>query len=254
MNSYVSYFYRFFIAIAVIAASSVQAQQSGRYQILETVSHNSSYFTQGLEIYNDLMYESSGLYGKSRIRKYQPDSDTTLLEKRLAERFFAEGLTALAGELFILTWKENTLLVLNPDNLETKRELSFKGEGWGLASNASQLLMSDGSDTIYFRNPESFKIEREIQVHSQQHTVRRINELEFAEGYIWANIWQSPFIVKINPANGSVVSYYDFSSLVKKHAGGSRNTVLNGIAYDTKKKAYWITGKFWPKRYLVKLE
>lgn len=240
--------------VAFAGVATLHAQQIGRYQILETVSHDSSYFTQGLEISDGVMYESSGLYGKSKIRKYPGGKNTPLLEKRIADRFFAEGLTVFANELFVLTWKENTLLVLDPDNLQTKRELSYRGEGWGLANNGSQLIMSDGSDTVYFRNPQSFRIEREIQVHSQQHTVRRINELEFAEGYLWANIWHSPYIVKINPLNGNIVAYYDFSELVKKHAGVNRDQVLNGIAYDVKRKAYWITGKLWSKQYLVRLD
>ena len=241
-------------ALIVLFAMPAYGQQAGSYQIVETIDHDATYFTQGLEVSGDLMYESSGLYAKSKIRKYRAGSDKALLERRLADRFFAEGLTLFDDELFVLTWRENTLLVLNPDDLQTRRELSYQGEGWGLASSSTQLIMSDGSDTIYFRNPESFRVERKIRVHSQQRTVRNINELEFAEGYLWANIWQSPFIVKINPATGSVVAYYDFSELVKKHAGANRDQVLNGIAYDAKRKGYWITGKLWSKQYLVTLE
>ncbi len=254
MNRYTLRLARVVVALTVFMVCPVLAQQSGRYQILDTLAHDTDYFTQGLEIADGVMYESSGLYGKSRVRKYRPGSDNTLLEQRIPERFFAEGLTIFGDELFVLTWRENTVLVLDPENLQAKREHSYKGEGWGLASNGTQLIMSNGSDTVYFRNPESFRVEREITVHSQQHTVRRINELEFAEGYIWANIWQSPFIIKINPSSGSVVNYYDFSELVKEHAGASRDKVLNGIAYDPAKKAYWITGKLWSKRYLVKFE
>ena len=234
--------------------SQTQSPQQGNYRILETIDHDDTWFTQGLEVSDGLMYESSGLYGKSKLRIYRTDNDDTLQEVRLPERFFAEGLTLLDNELFVLTWKENTLLVVNPDNLQTKRELSYKGEGWGLANNGSQLIMSDGSDTIYFRNPESFAVERTISVRSQQHSVQRINELEFAEGYLWANIWFAPVIVKIDPTNGQVVSYYDFSQLLRQHSSGSDNRVLNGIAYDSTAKAYWITGKLWPKRYLVKLD
>jgi len=215
-----------FLFIALVwQISSAHAQQSADYQILETVDHNSAYFTQGLELNNRVMFESSGLY-----------------------------LTLFADELFVLTWKENTLLVFDPQDLHLKRELKYEGEGWGLASNASQLIMSNGSDTITFRNPETFKVEREIQVRSQQHSVRRINELEFAQGFIWANVWGSPVIIKINPSTGNVESFFDFSELVLLHSEGTDNRVLNGIAYDPLKKAYWITGKLWPKRYLVSFD
>lgn len=246
----------FKLSVPLIALTgAVQAQQSAAsYNILETVDHDTSYFTQGLEISDGLMYESAGQYGESRVRKYRPSGDLTLVEEPIADKYFAEGLTLLKDELYLLTWQKQTLLVFDPEDLMLKRELSYTGEGWGLANNGAQLIMSDGSDTIYFRDPVTFKIKREIQVRSQQHSVRRINELEFAEGYLWANIWYSPFIVKINPATGNVVAFYDLSNVVKNHSNGNDEQVLNGIAYDAKRKAYWITGKLWPKRYLVDFE
>lgn len=240
--------------IIVLQIKSVYAQQGSGYQVLETLDHNPSYFTQGLEVHDGLMFESSGLYEKSKIRKYKPDTDEALLEVPLADKYFAEGLTLFENELFVLTWKENTLLVIDPDNLKVKRELTYVGQGWGLASNGNQLIMSNGSDKIYFRNPDSFKIENELKVRYKQRAVQRLNELEFAQGYIWANIWLTPAIVKINPTSGAVVAVYDLENLVKKHSSGSDERVLNGIAYDHKRGAYWITGKLWPKRYLVKFD
>ena len=227
------------------------AKENFQYEVLDTRPHDTTSFTQGLELFDRLMYESSGLYGKSRVRKYNPGNDTTLTEVPLADEYFAEGLTILNDELFLLTWKAGKLFVLNPDDLSTERELSYEGEGWGLANDGKHLIMSDGSDTIYFRNPATFEIEREIKVYSQQHSVRRINELEYAQGYIWANIWFSSLIVKIDPGTGELVSFYDMQDLVKKHAT-SNNRVLNGIAYDADKKAFWITGKLWSMRYLVR--
>ena len=227
--------------------------QSG-YQILSTVPHNPDYFTQGLEIHGGVMFESSGLYGKSKVRKYQPENDDTVAEIQIAERYFAEGLTLFNHELLLLTWRENTLFVLDPDTLEIKREQNYKGDGWGLAATETQLMMSDGSDKIYFRNPESFSIEREITVHYKKHTVPQLNELEYAKGYIWANIWRTPLIAKIQPANGAVVAFYDFTALVKQNTNGNNERVLNGIAYDTERDAFWITGKLWPNRYLVRLQ
>ncbi len=203
-------------------------------------------------MFNGLIYESSGLYGKSRVRKYRPENDKALRETSFSEKYFAEGLTLLSDDLFVLTWRENTLFVLNPDDLSIKRELSYKGPGWGLANNGKHLIMSDGSDKITFRDPESFKALREITITSKQHSVRRINELEYAEGFIWANIWRSTYIVKINPISGELVNFYDLSDLVEKHTSGNDERVLNGIAYDQNKRAFWITGKLWSARYLVK--
>jgi len=228
------------------------AKESSHYQVLDTVDHDSSYFTQGLELSDGLMFESSGLYGQSRVRKYLPGKDSALSEYKLADKYFAEGLTLLEDELFVLTWKENTVLVLNRDDLSVVREMTYDGQGWGLANNGKQLIMSNGSSTIYFRDPSSFEIKHEINVYSQQHSVQRINELEYAEGYIWANIWHSSLIVKINPITGELAGFYDLADLVEKHSSRGDQRVLNGIAYDANKKAFWVTGKLWPKRYLVK--
>jgi len=232
--------------------NTAMANENAQYEILETVRHNASYFTQGLEISEGLMYESSGQYGRSRIRKYQPGQDTTILESRLPDKYFGEGLTLLEDELFMLTWQENTVFVFNPDDLSVMREMTYDGQGWGLANNGKHIIMSNGSDTIYFRDPSTFKIQYEINVYSQQHAVQRINELEYAQGYIWANIWHSTLIVKINPINGELVGAYDMADLVEKHNPSNGEQVLNGIAYDAEKKAFWITGKLWPARYLVR--
>lgn len=240
------------ILCSVFFTATALAKEDVQYQVLETVSHDSSFFTQGLEISEGVMYESGGLYGKSRIRKYLPANDTALAETPLPDEFFAEGLTLLADEVFVLTWKEKTLFILNPDDLSIKREIGYAGEGWGLANNGKQLIMSNGSETIYFRNPATFEIEREINVYSQQHSVQRINELEYAEGYIWANIWPGTMIVKIEPHTGKLAGFYNLVDLVKKHSSGNDERVLNGIAYDKVKKAFWITGKLWPARYLIR--
>jgi len=239
------------ILCGVFLIGAAAARENNQFEVLEVLPHDVSSFTQGLEVSDGLMYESSGLYGKSRVRKYHPRNDRSLAETSIPDRYFAEGLTLLNNKLFVLTWREGKLLILNPENLTIEREVDYKGEGWGLANNGKQLIMSDGSDTIYFRDPATFEIERELKVYSQQHSVRRINELEFAQGYIWANIWLSSMIVKINPQTGELAGFYDLQDLVKKHAT-SNDRVLNGIAYDSGKKAFWITGKLWPKRYLVK--
>lgn len=235
----------FFTATAV-------AKEDLPYRVLETIAHDSSYFTQGLEISAGVMYESGGLYGKSKVRKYLPENDMALAEVSLADEFFAEGLTVLADELFVLTWKEETLFVLDPDDFSVKRQINYAGQGWGLANNGRQLIMSNGSDTIYFRNPDTFKIEREIPVHSGEYPVKSINELEYAKGYIWANIWPGAVIVKIEPHTGKLAGFYDMTDLVKKHSSGRDERTLNGIAYDTSRNAFWITGKLWPARYLIK--
>lgn len=248
LTFYLSFYLTFY---CVFIIDTAMANENAQYKVLETVSHDTSYFTQGLELSEGLMYESSGQYGRSRIRKYLPDQDTTLLESRLPDKYFGEGITLLDDELFMLTWQENTVFIFNPDDLSVMRKMGYEGQGWGLANNGKHLIMSNGSPTIYFRDPSTFEIEHEINVYSQQHAVQRINELEYAQGYIWANIWRSSLIVKIDPVSGELVGAYDMADLVKENASGNSEHVLNGIAYDADKKAFWITGKLWPARYLV---
>ena len=246
---------RFTISILIcclLIIMPAHAQENFHYRIIEQADHDTSYFTQGFEISGGNLYESSGLYGKSRVRKYSPSGNATIAETKLPDQYFAEGLTVFENEVYVLTWRENTLLVLDTDSLQQKREISYDGEGWGLTNNGSQLIMSDGSDTVYFRNAETFTIEHKIKVHSAENPVRQINELEFAEGFLWANVWQSPVILKINPNNGKIIGLYNLQDLVKKHSSGRDDKVLNGIAYDSARKAYWITGKLWPTRYLIK--
>ena len=246
------------IPLLVVIVSSLfsqaMAQQGGSYQVLETLPHDASYFTQGLEVSGGLMFESAGLYGKSRLRKYRVSSDATLLEKRIPDDYFAEGLTLINDELFLLTWKKGKVFVFNPEDLALKKEYSYQTEGWGLANDGKQLIMSDGSDTIYFRDPATFDVVREIRVSSQQQPIQRINELEFAGGYLWANIWGSPVIVKIDPRNGALVNYYDLTEIVRLHTSGTDDRVLNGIAYDAGEQAFWVTGKLWDKRYLIRFD
>lgn len=240
-----------FLTCCLLTTMPAFAQKEFHYRIIEQSKHDPSFFTQGLEIFGGDLFESSGLYGKSRVRKYSPSTNTSIAETKLPEQFFAEGLTVLNNEVYVLTWQENTLLVLDAKTLLKKRELHYSGEGWGLTNNGTHLIMSDGSDTVYFRHPTTFKVEREIKIRSDKKPVKQINELEYAEGFLWANVWQSPVILKINPNNGKIIGLYNIEDLVKDHSSGRDEKVLNGIAYDPQHKAYWVTGKLWPTRYLI---
>ena len=235
----------------LLLTTPATAQQNFHYRIIEQSTHDASLFTQGFEISGGNLFESSGLYGKSKVRKYTLAGNTTIAETKLPDKYFTEGLTLFQDEVFVLTWRENTLLVLDSKTLATKRELHYEGEGWGLANNGAHLIMSNGSDAIYFRNPTNFDIEREIKIHSGKTSVRQINELEYAEGFLWANVWQSPVILKINPNNGKIIGFYNLEDLLKNNSSGRDEKVLNGIAYDPERKAYWVTGKLWPTRYLI---
>jgi len=222
--------------------------------IIDQAPHDPRVFTQGLYFQRGDIYESSGLYGKSFVRRYRAGTGEVTHEILLPKHLFAEGITLFRERLYLLTWKARQALVLDPTTLKIKNRLSYTGDGWGLTHNASELIMSDGSDTLYFRDEETFQVKRTIVVKNKWRKFRNINELEYAQSFIWANIWQSPLILKVSPDDGEVVAQANLRQLVEKNSTVPGHTVLNGIAYDKKRKAFWVTGKFWPSRYLIKFQ
>ncbi len=221
------------------------------YQVLDSRPHDAGLFTQGLEIHAGWLYASGGLYRQSRIGKYHLDAATPARSRRLPDHLFAEGITLLRGRLFLLTWKAGQARVYDPENLQLIQTFRYSGEGWGLTHNGRQLIMSNGSEQLVFRNPDTFQPERRLSVVDGTRRRRGLNELEYAEGFIWANIWLRDSIVKIDPADGRVVAEADLSQLRRRAVKPDHHNVLNGIAYDREKKAFWVTGKLWPRRYLI---
>jgi len=233
------------------------------YKIIAERSHKPSLFTQGLLVKNGTIYESSGLYTKSQLVAYpiaEPEGAWSKMtapftqKQRLPDRFFAEGLTLLNNKLYLITWQEGTAFVYDATHFSLLKTLDYTGQGWGLATDGKYVIRSDGSNQLFFHNAESFAVEKTISVKYKQEAISKLNELEYAEGFIWANIWHDNRIVKINPTTGDVVGAIDFSEVAKKLKLIDTESVLNGIAYDADKKAFWITGKQWPKMFLVKIE
>jgi glutamine cyclotransferase len=263
----------FCLSLAVIAnisyaqAESLASAPHISYNIIAERSHKTSLFTQGLEIKNGNFYESSGLYAKSHIVSYpiaEPQStegstwakmSAPFTQKQhIPDRYFAEGLTLFNNKLYVLTWQEGTAFVYDANNFSLQKTLNYKGEGWGLTNDGKHLIRSDGSNKLFFHNADNFNVEKTLEVKFKQEAVVNLNELEYANGFIWANIWFDNRIVKINPISGDVVGVIDASEILKKVKLKDTESVLNGIAYDADKKAFWITGKQWPKMFLVKIE
>ena len=153
-----------------------------------------------------------------------------------------------------LTWREGTAFVYDANKFSLIKDVNYQGEGWGLTNDGKRLIRSDGTNTLFFHNAENFSVEKTISVKFKQEAISKLNELEYAEGFIWANIWHDNRIVKINPASGNVVGVMDLSAIAKDLTLTDAESVLNGIAYDADKKAFWITGKQWPKMFLVKIQ
>ncbi|MBB6522369.1 glutaminyl-peptide cyclotransferase [Pseudoteredinibacter isoporae] len=222
------------------------------YQILAEEKHDSRSFTQGWEIAGDFIYESSGGYGRSFIRKSEYPKATIALEKRLPANWFAEGLTVIGDRLYLLSWRQQKGLLLDTEELKPLAQFHYSGEGWGLCHMDNAIYMSNGSGTLQIFNTR-FQKQGELSLPSSDNgrAWQNLNELECAKGLIWANIWQEKRVIAIDPQTGDVKFQLDLKALGSSMK--SSDAVLNGIAYDDKQDAFWFTGKLWPKRYLLKL-
>jgi glutamine cyclotransferase len=227
------------------------------YQVVNTYAHDPRAFTQGLLFHDGKLLESTGLYGQSSLREVDLATGAVLRNLTVPSQYFAEGLTLLDGKLYQLTWKEQKAFVydLNADPKTFRKvgEFSYTGEGWGLATDGHWLIMSDGTSAIRFLNPGTFAVDHTIRVLKDDMPQERLNELEYVKGEIYANIWQTDWVARIDPASGRVVGMIDFTYLLPAADRTSTTQVLNGIAYDPAADRLFVTGKNWPKLFEVRL-
>ncbi len=216
------------------------------FELIHASEHPSNHFTQGLIIDNNVLYESSGLYGKSFI--YQYDLDTQQKKYvRLPKELFAEGITIIGDTLYVLTWKAGVMILLDKKSLSYKGSMHYQGEGWGLTTDGENLIMSDGSEQLTIRDPKGLGIKKTLTVKG----VNYLNELEYHNGIIWANRWYDDLIYLISADDGCVLGTIDVSKL-KQAATADKNNVTNGIAYHKETQGFLITGKFWSQQFLIK--
>ncbi len=234
-----------------LALSALGAEAS--YKILKTADHDPSLFTQGLIVDGGDLIESAGLYGHSRIVRYRAATGRVLRSTVLPASVFAEGLEQYNGSLYLLTWRENTAFRLDPHDFSIQQQFPLETEGWGLTHNGEHFIQSDGSATLYFRSSETFKVEKKLIVHDGARRCSSLNELEYAHGLVWANVFMTSTILAISPDSGQAVYSLDLAALAAPQRKIDFNNVLNGIAYDPEQDAFWITGKRWNKRYLIKI-
>ncbi|MGL4594086.1 MAG: glutaminyl-peptide cyclotransferase [Thermoguttaceae bacterium] len=221
--------------------------------------HDSAAYTQGLLYENDFLYESTGQYGESTLRKVDVKTGKVVQQFSLPPRFFAEGLASTGNLLYQLTWKEGYCLVYDKESFRLVDQFRYSGEGWGLAFDGESFVFSDGSATIQFRDPKTFKTNRKIRVmdrlsSKQGKPVNNLNELEMVRGEIWANVWQTPFIVRISPETGDVIGWVNCTALVPDEHKRNPDSVLNGIAYHPKTNRLFLTGKNWRSVYEFEIE
>ncbi|MGA3115113.1 MAG: glutaminyl-peptide cyclotransferase [Syntrophobacteraceae bacterium] len=218
-----------------------------KIRILKRYPHDPSAFTQGLIFANGFLYESTGLNGESSLRQVELETGRVLKKYDLPFRYFGEGLTLWKGSLFQLTWKSRKGFVYDLDSFAVKREFSYSGEGWGLATVGKSLVMSNGTEDLIFLNPKTLVRQRSLRVLDMGNPVPLLNELEFIKGEIFANVWHDDFVAKISPKTGKVTGWIDMSALRQELPPESNpEEALNGIAYDAEKDRIFVTGKLWP--------
>lgn len=224
------------------------------YKIVHTYPHDTKAFTEGLLYRDGFLYESTGLKGHSSIRKVDLKTGHVLQSKELPPQYFGEGLTEWNDTLVGLTWQTNVGFVFDLASFDVKRQFAFSGEGWGLTHNDHALIMSDGSATLRELDPKTFAEVRRIPVTADGIAVDQINELEWVGDEIYANLWHTNVIARIDPATGKIVGWIDLSGIYQQAGMGENgDDVLNGIAYDAKNKRLFVTGKLWPKVYEIQL-
>jgi glutamine cyclotransferase len=242
-----------FLSVFLPAAASA-ALPIYDFKVVRSYPHDAQAFTEGLLYRDGVLYESTGLNGKSSIRKVDLASGKVLQSKDIPPQYFGEGLTVWGDTLVGLTWQTQTGFVFDLKTLELKSQFAYPGEGWGLTHNGKELIMSDGTATLRFLDPKTFLEVRRVKVTAEGIAIDQLNELEVVEGEIYANIWHTNTIARIDPATGKILGWIDFGKLYPDAGKGQNGeNVMNGIAYDAEKKRLFVTGKLWPKIYEVKI-
>ena len=235
------------------SSSDVEPASLFTYTIINTFPHDTSAFTQGLVYADSIFYEGTGLFGASSIRKVSPTTGEVLQVRNNSSAFFGEGITILNNKLYQITWQAQTCFVYDKDTFEIVGQFSYPTQGWGLTHDGASLIMSDGTSNIYFRDPNTFAEIKRIQVFDETGPIKNLNELEYIKGAIYANIWLTDRIAKIDPQTGRIISWIDLTDLLPQNERKNTDAVLNGIAYDPDTDRLFVTGKWWPKIFEIKL-
>ncbi len=246
-------------AAATTAGTAAQSASDAEpvaytYQIVNVFPHDRGAFTEGLLFLKGVLFESTGLNGRSDIRKVDLSSGRVLQQTRLSPQYFGEGLVVLGEKIYQLTWKNQKGFIYGLGSFEPEGEFTYTGEGWGLTTDGHSLIMSNGTNEIRFIDPTTFKVTRTIAVTRAGLPLTQLNELEWVKGELYANIWQTQTVARIDPANGRLIGLIDFSGLLTPddyRSGGI--DVLNGIAYDPAGDRLFVTGKNWPKLFEVRV-
>lgn len=248
--------------LALFLLASISAFGAGRseatavsysYHVIHAYPHDPKAFTQGLIYLNGYLYESTGLNGHSSLRKVNLHTGAVLQSYDLPSQYFGEGLTDWKNALIQLTWKAQTGFVYDRRTFRLLRTVHYMGEGWGLTQDGVHIILSDGSSSLRFLDPQTFEVVKTLAASDNGVEVHDLNELEYVHGRIFANIWQTDLIAVISPQNGDVLAWINLSGLRPASVRGNSDAVLNGIAFDAARNRLFVTGKLWPKLFEIEL-
>jgi glutamine cyclotransferase len=237
-----------------VPVQTAQEAPTYHYELVNTYPHDRAAFTQGLIYDNGTLLESTGQYGASSLRRVELKTGRVLKSKLVTPQYFAEGMTLFRGRIYQLTWTTRKGFVYDPASFDLQKEFSYDGEGWGLTHDADSLILSDGTNQIRFLDPETLEVKRTISVTDKGRPLRELNELEFIKGEIYANIWHTDRIVRIDPRSGQILGWIDLTGLLPDAERYGDEAVLNGIAYDEAGDRLFVTGKLWPKLFEIRLK
>ncbi|MFQ5794705.1 MAG: glutaminyl-peptide cyclotransferase [Candidatus Bipolaricaulia bacterium] len=240
-------------AFFVLSCSNSENTPVYTYKVVNTYPHDPNAFTQGLVFEDGVLYEGTGLYGRSTLRRVRLETGDVLQRRRLPARFFGEGVTIYGSKIIQLTWRSNVGFVYDKHSFELLQQFNYPTEGWGITHDGDRLIMSDGTSTLYFWAPETFEEIGRIEVHDDDGPVTRLNELEYVNGEIYANVWQTDRIARIAPQTGQVIGWIELEGLLNPEDLSKPVDVLNGIAYDAKNDRLFVTGKLWPGLFEIQL-
>ncbi len=222
------------------------------YTVVRTYPHDTSAFTQGLEYVDGVFYEGTGLKGRSSIRKVKPETGEVLQKRDISMEHFGEGITLFNGLLFQLTWQSGVAFVYDRVTFRPTRSFKYTGEGWGLTHDRTHLIMSDGTEFLRVLDPATFRELRRVRVTAVGQPLTKLNELEYVKGEVFANVWMTDYIARIDPESGRVNAYIDLHGLFP-FRDVPPDAVLNGIAYDAASDRLFVTGKLWPRVFEIRL-
>jgi glutamine cyclotransferase len=223
------------------------------YKVIHTYPHNRDAFTQGLVYDNGVLYEGTGQETGSTLREVALETGKVIRQLNLDDSLFGEGITLYHDLIYQVTWKNKIGFVYNKSDFKLINKIYYQTEGWGLTTIDDKIVMSDGTNILYFFEPEMFTIVKRIEVYDNEKKVDQLNEIEYINGEIWANIWMTDLIARIDPVSGKVLAYIDLKGILPKSDRDAETDVLNGIAYDNQGKRIFVTGKRWPKLFEIKV-